>query len=68
MLFFFSLASNVKDKKKEVNYKSVIEQPRLSTLQVKCVITMLSLPANIFYTLIEDLSIKWMCSLTCQSL
>uniref|UniRef100_A0A8C1KT07 Fer-1 like family member 6 n=1 Tax=Cyprinus carpio TaxID=7962 RepID=A0A8C1KT07_CYPCA len=29
-----SLASNIKDKKKEVNYKSVIEQPRLSTLQV----------------------------------
>uniref|UniRef100_A0A8C2FXN6 Fer-1 like family member 6 n=1 Tax=Cyprinus carpio TaxID=7962 RepID=A0A8C2FXN6_CYPCA len=29
-----SLASNLKDKKKEVNYKSVIEQPRLSTLQV----------------------------------
>ncbi|XP_050974497.1 fer-1-like protein 6 [Labeo rohita] len=29
-----SLASNVKDKKKEVNFKSVIEQPRLATLQV----------------------------------
>ncbi len=49
MLFFFSLASNVKGKKKEVNYKSVIEQTRLSTLQVTCVIKMLSLPANIFF-------------------
>uniref|UniRef100_A0A671K7F8 C2 domain-containing protein n=1 Tax=Sinocyclocheilus anshuiensis TaxID=1608454 RepID=A0A671K7F8_9TELE len=44
------------------------KQPRLVTLQVKCVITMLSLPANIVYTINEDLSIKWMCSLTCQSL
>ncbi|KTF72534.1 hypothetical protein cypCar_00023706 [Cyprinus carpio] len=30
----FENTSNIKDKKKEVNYKSVIEQPRLSTLQV----------------------------------
>uniref|UniRef100_A0A673NID6 Fer-1-like protein 6 n=1 Tax=Sinocyclocheilus rhinocerous TaxID=307959 RepID=A0A673NID6_9TELE len=42
--------------------------PLLVTLQVKCVITMFSLPTNIVYTINEDLSIKWMCSLTCQSL
>ncbi|XP_048049294.1 fer-1-like protein 6 isoform X4 [Megalobrama amblycephala] len=29
-----NLASGLKDKKKEMNYKSVIEQPRLATLQV----------------------------------
>ncbi|XP_068079665.2 fer-1-like protein 6 isoform X1 [Danio rerio] len=29
-----NLASGMRDKKKEVNYKSVIEQPRLATLQV----------------------------------
>uniref|UniRef100_A0A8C2KLN9 Fer-1 like family member 6 n=1 Tax=Cyprinus carpio TaxID=7962 RepID=A0A8C2KLN9_CYPCA len=47
---------------------SVIEQPGIVTLQVKCVITMLGLPANIVYTINKDLSIKWMCSFTCQSL
>uniref|UniRef100_A0A8C2KNK0 Fer-1 like family member 6 n=1 Tax=Cyprinus carpio TaxID=7962 RepID=A0A8C2KNK0_CYPCA len=44
------------------------KQPGIVTLQVKCVITMLGLPANIVYTINKDLSIKWMCSFTCQSL
>uniref|UniRef100_A0A8C2KMM9 Fer-1 like family member 6 n=1 Tax=Cyprinus carpio TaxID=7962 RepID=A0A8C2KMM9_CYPCA len=46
----------------------LVKQPGIVTLQVKCVITMLGLPANIVYTINKDLSIKWMCSFTCQSL
>lgn len=67
MLFsMVSLASGLKEKekKKEVNYKSVVEQPRLASLQVKCVNTMLGFATNTVYTLHLYLFIKQTCSLT----